>query len=162
MNIKIKKARKPQMRKKVLLNQNIALFDQLQKAKGEIMSLKSELEKKDEIIAQLTKKISDKESVVSPEISDEATLPVIDERTDYASSVIGKIVLVATEKSNELSLRIDGSGRELINLILGKTEVAKSEILSVVEKENDLDILKQKCEKIYEDTTDYFASVMAQ
>ena len=52
---------------------------------------------------------------------------------EYGAKVIGQIVVSAAEYSNKLTIGSNSSQKELVNLILGKTEVAKSEILAGIQ-----------------------------
>ena len=157
------------MRKKELLTQNTQLFDKISEAQLQISSLKKEIENRDTEIEELKKEIETlnakinaseplktlekkviKQSTVSPEV-------------DYGASVIGKTVVEATKCCNSVT---EGGNpdlsKELVNLILGRTEVAKSEILSIVSSEESLDTKKQKIDSQYENAVDYFVSVTAQ
>ncbi len=153
------------MRKKELLNQNMALFEQLQKAKLEIASLKKEISLKDAEILNLrkTKNSDDYKTDIVKEIEQNVANAVeIPSDVEYGAEIIGKVVVCATEYSNRLTSDGDTRYRELVNLILGKTEVAKSDILSVVSSNVGFDEKKEKINKIKDDTVEYFNSVMAQ
>ena len=157
------------MRKKELLTQNTQLFDKISEAQLRISSLEKEIENRDTEIEELKKEIETlnakinaseplktlekkviKQSTVSPEV-------------DYGASAIGKTVAEATKCRNSVT---EGGNpdlsKELVNLILGRTEVAKSEILSIVSSEESLDTKKQKIDSQYENAVDYFVSVTAQ
>ena len=157
------------MRKKDLLTQNTQLFDKISEAQLQISSLKKEIAYRDKEIDGLKKEIERlnakinateplkalekkviKQSAVSPEV-------------DYGASVIGKTVVEAAKCCNEVAAK--GSqelSKELVNLILGRTEVAKSEILSIVSSEDSFETKKQKIDAQYENAVDYFISVTAQ
>ncbi len=166
------------MRKKDLFNQNVSLFEQLQSARIEIKRLNS-------LICSLTDKIEalesakenneslDKEKetvfrVDSAEDSDnEISFSVIDnikldEITQYGAEIIGKIVVSASQYSNSLTVGGNTKYRELVNLLLGRTEVAKADILAAVTSENTPDEIKNSINDIYDTTLEYFSSVMAQ
>lgn len=85
-----------------------------------------------------------------------------DSDVDYGASVIGKIVVSAANYSNRLTVGGETKYRELVNLILGRTEVAKADILSAVTSDNGFDTKKAAIDLIYEQTCEYFESVMAQ
>ncbi len=94
------------------------------------------------------------QNTVSAELSDDMS---------YGASAIGKIVVSAAKHCNRLTAK--GSSdtvKELINLILGRTEVAKSDILNIICSEDTLETKKELIdkEKIYAE--DYFCSVLAQ
>lgn len=155
------------MRKKDLLNQNMALFEQLQKAKLEIASLKKQIGLKDAEILNLKKKSNTIDEEYKTNLVKEIEQSVenaVETPSDveYGAEIIGKIVVCATEYSNRLTADKNTQYRELVNLILGRTEVAKSDILCVVSSNFDFDEKKEKINKIKDDTAEYFDSVMAQ
>lgn len=78
------------------------------------------------------------------------------------AEIIGKIVMCAAEYCNTLTAIGDNSSRELVNLILGRTEVAKSEILNIVTSDMDDNLKLQAMESELAEAEDYFKSVMAQ
>lgn len=93
----------------------------------------------------------------------EVSIPTaIDSDVDYGASVIGKIVVSAANYSNRLTAGGETKYRELVNLILGRTEVAKADILSAVTSDNGFDTKKAAIDLIYEQACEYFESVMAQ
>ena len=159
------------MRKKELIGQNLALFEELEKSQAELAKLKELLNKNAEEINILKAKLEENKAddnqatVTEPmrrreeKIIANATLKP---DMEYASKAIGKIVVVAAKYSNKLTVGGDDSKLELVNLILGKTEMAKAEILSVIEGENTLDVKCDKIDQIVEASTEYFKSVAAQ
>ena len=79
----------------------------------------------------------------------------------YGSRLIGKIVLLSAEFCNKID--DDNSNKtEIVNLILGRTEVAKSEILKILTLNLDEKGKISALDKEYFETEDYFKSVMAQ
>ena len=64
--------------------------------------------------------------------------------------------------SNSLTNGGNTEHRELVNLLLGKTEVAKAEILAVVNGEGSFEDKKIKIDAVADETLDYFSSVLAQ
>ncbi len=81
----------------------------------------------------------------------------------YGASVIGKTVVEAARCCNSLTGNsVDQNVKERVNLILGRTEVTKAEILKWIS--SDLSY-EEKCQRIDEEflsAQDYFASMMAQ
>ena len=156
------------MRKKDLLNQNMSLFEQLQKAKLEISRMRKEIALKNKVIVSLQKKTGDCIEENEPDLQSESNgqqeiKPVeIPQDVEYGAEVIGKIVVSATDYSNKLTAGGETKYRELVNLILGRTEVAKSDILSVISTDESIDVKKEKINSVMEDTLEYFESVMAQ
>ncbi len=159
------------MRKKKLIEQNLSLFEQLEKSQAELVELKRMLNKNAEEInalkAKLEEKKADDNQVTVTEPMRRLEEKIIANATlkpdmEYASKAIGKIVVAAAEHSNKLTIGGDDSKLELVNLILGKTELAKSEILSVIEVEDTLEVKSAKIDQIVEASTEYFKSVAAQ
>ncbi len=155
------------MRKKTLIQQNLALFEQLQAAQLEAHELKKRL-------AEYDKKISSLESELEAQKKAAITEPLkkLEEKVitnakikpdvDYGAKVIGEIVVSATTYSNTLTAGGDGSLRELVNLILGRTEVAKSDILNIVSSDDGITVKTAKIDAVKAETEEYFKSVMAQ
>ena len=52
--------------------------------------------------------------------------------------------------------------KELVNLILGRTEVAKSEILAITKKEISEEQKQAEITAVKDNTVEYFGLVMAQ
>ncbi len=159
------------MRKKKLIEQNLALFEDLQKSQLELNelkkllrqsvdennALKSQLEKaneqgKTDTVTEPMRRLEEKvitNAVLKPDM-------------EYGAGIIGKIVIAAAQYSNRLTLGGDDKHKELVNLILGKTEIAKAEILSVTETEDTFDVKCSKIDQIYAVCVEYFESVIAQ
>lgn len=154
------------MRKKAIMAQNLSLFEQLEKLRGDCalkdkkirdleekiksLSVKTELpaEKADTPLKKLEEKVISG-AVLKPDV-------------EYASEVIGKLVLESASGSNMLTAGGSTEHRELVNLLLGKTEVAKAEILSIVSETGSFDEKKAKIDAVRDETADYFSSVLAQ
>ena len=87
----------------------------------------------------------------------------LSEETVYAGSVIGKIVVSAAKYCNLLTTLPENSmTKEQVNLILGRTEVAKSEILRELSKDTDFEEKKAAITALKESAEEYFKGVMAQ
>ena len=52
--------------------------------------------------------------------------------------------------------------KELVNLILGKTEIAKAEILSAIDNDDSFEVKCAKIDQIAAVTKEYFESILAQ
>ena len=161
------------MLKKKLVKENIALFERLNKANEKISEQGKTIKELDEKISELKILLEEEKNKVQViEIKEEAEISTAEETkeeiksvndVEYGSSIIGKIVVAATENSNKLSAESQTSeSKEQINLILGKTEVAKSEILAVVLSNKSLDEKIADMDKIKEDTIEYFEGIMQQ
>ncbi len=153
------------MRKKDLLNQNIMLFEQLRKVELENTSLRKKnksLEKELDELGIKIKELQFKETEVIDTETNEPVNPELDDSTSYGSETIGKIVLKATELNGELSINSSPDNVTLINLILGKTEISKSEILAIVSDDCNIETKKSKIDTVKNQAFEYFESVMAQ
>lgn len=157
------------MRKKDLIEQNSRLFDELQKTRFELNDLKKQLSSYENEIKFLKTELKNRENTVN-----EPTEPMhrLEEKViatananpafDYGAKIIGEIVVCAADYSNKLTLGGDDSRKELVNLILGKTEVAKAEILSVVESDDSFEVKRTKIDAVSAIAKEYFQSVAAQ
>ena len=155
------------MRKKLLLEQNIQLFDRLTAAEGEIKRLKNELEEEKRRTAALKE-----ENARLAENKGAATAPLkileakvikqagITPDTDYGAAVIGKTVVAAAKYCEQLKTR--ENAKELINLILGRTEVTKAEILNILTADTADEEKRRLIDEQLALAEDYFASVTAQ
>ena len=155
------------MKKKQLLLQNTELFDQLSAAQLMMDELRQALQAKDAEIVALQSEIAamkNKDSSPLPPLEEtRENNPNIQDDLHYGASVIGRIVVEAAKYCNRLtSDSSDSNVKELVNLILGRTEVAKAEILKCVSSNLPYE---QKCveiDKQFSEAQDYFASMMAQ
>lgn len=159
------------MRKKKLIEQNAYLFEKLQTTQRELNEFKEELRKNADLINSLkaeleqTKEYKENVTVTEPMhrleekvIANAALTPDM----EYGATVIGKLVVSAAEYSNKLTIGGDDSKKELLNLILGKTEIAKAEILSVIETSDSFEVKCTKMDQIVALCNEYFQSVLAQ
>lgn len=154
------------MKKKDLISQNSSLFFKNEELQGEYNKLKVENESLRLKNVELIKEAQS----IKAELEVCHNTPILQERAEYsfpqelsfAAKIIGEIVVDATMKCNSLTKDANTENRELVNLILGRTEVAKAEILKIT----DLDLTDEdKKERIDNEKTsalDYFLSVLAQ
>ncbi len=159
------------MRKKKLIEQNLSLFENLQKTQQELNELKRLLSKNADEINSLKAQLNEtKETKTEPTVTEPMrrleekviTNATLKPDMEYGAKIIGNIVMAAAEHSNKLTLGGDDSKKELVNLILGKTEIAKAEILSVIETTDSFDVKCTKIDQIAAITKEYFESVAAQ
>ena len=159
------------MRKKDLIQQNLSLFEDLQKTQGELKELKRLLSQNMEEIKTLKSQLEKaNEREAEPEVTEPLrrleekviTNAALKPDMEYGAKIIGKIVVSAAEYSNKLTVGGDDSHKELVNLILGKTEMAKAEILSVIQTDDAFDIKCSKIDQIAAVSKEYFESVLAQ
>lgn len=94
----------------------------------------------------------------------ENTQPVVlsDENMEYGSIAIGTIVQESIKYANIISASDSSSKKELLNLIMGKGEVAKAEIFSIVESDSPADVKRELMDSQVSEAVDYFKSVAGQ
>ena len=104
------------------------------------------------------------EKVIEPETSVPTPKSVIlpDISMEYGSHMIGKIVVEAARYAERISASSAENKKELLNLIMGKAEVAKAEVFAVVSSSADEEIKKELCEAHFNEALDYFKSVAGQ
>ena len=150
-----------------MLEQNIQLFDRLAAAESEIKRLKKELEEEKRRTAALKEENA---RLTENKGSTAAPLKILESKvikqagitpdTDYGAAVIGKTVVAAAKYCEQLKTR--DNAKELINLILGRTEVTKAEILNIVTSDNAAEEKRRLIDEQFAAAEDYFASVTAQ
>ncbi len=154
------------MKKKDLISQNSSLFFKNDELQGKYNKLKAENES---LKAKNVELIKEAESIKAELESHKAT-PNLPERIEYsfpqelnfAAKIIGEIVVEATMKCNSITRDINTENRELVNLILGRTEVAKAEILKITALDLTEEDKKAKIDNEKTNALDYFLSVLAQ
>ena len=172
------------MNKKLLLNQNRELFDKLQLSNLNCKRLREENQMLNEKIFILSNKINELEAKAQntaegveapveeiastneamPELQDveqEAEV-VLSKEIEYGSKIIGEIVMKAVLASNKLGELGKKNTKELLNLILGRTEVAKAEILNIVSSEMSFSGKVQTIDSVADEANEYFESVLEQ
>lgn len=157
------------MKKSEMLKQNTELFDRLTDAELTITALKKEIVERDSRITELKSEIerlNAKLNATEPLKTLEAKVvrqAEVSPEVDYGACVIGKTVLLAAKHCNALTTEGEPeAAKELVNLILGRTEVAKAEILKITSSEYSLEDKKQKIDGCFDSAAEYFKSVMAQ
>ncbi len=181
---KNRKSKEPKMNKKHYMELCENLRERLQLADGEnkflleeITALKQQIEKQTEEIGLLKQaaEVAEKpiENAEPPEetdlleeeeaVSNPVVLPELSQDVNVASKIIGKIVLSAAKHCNNLTaLDQSPNVKELVNLILGRSEVAKAEILRISTSQMELGEKVYAMEIECKEAEDYFQSVMAQ
>ncbi len=157
------------MSKKKLYSLNEELFQKSQKymalyeeQKEENSRLLEEINRLKDEISMLTTKVEQSKPLESLE-KKLKTQAKLSEEAKFGASAIGKIVVKAATCCNTLTAANDGfDPKELVNLILGRTEVAKAEILKAVESDMLLDGKLNLIETVKQSAMDYIDSVMAQ
>ena len=149
------------MRKKELYELNQKISVDFYQAKREAEELKRENE---QLLAEL-KMIRETENSAekTEDTSLEKIAPELDVISQYGAKVIGKTVVKAAQFCTKLtSAPADPNTKEMINLILGRTEVAKAQILNSVTADCEEENKKFLIDNEYTSALDYFESIMAQ
>lgn len=164
------------MNSKLLIKQNGELFDKLQRANLTCRRLTEENKELKEKILFLTEQLAKKEknNIAPPikveeavedieEVKETADVPIeLPTEIEYGSKSIGEIVLSATYHSNMLATLGKTNLKELLNLILGRSEVAKAEILNIVSSEATLENKIQMIDAERDEAIEYFKNIMEQ
>lgn len=162
------------MNKKELLQLNHSLYTSLEEQKALCEELQAENQRLKEIIdGYWAEKYGFAGDVlrenVTPPPTESVPAPAVPETNffspakEYAASSIGKTVVEAARLCNRLSIKGDTpEHKEQINLILGRTEVAKSEILKIALSDDTLDGKKDRIDSERDSASDYFNGIMAQ
>ena len=101
------------------------------------------------------------EEPITESFSDEETADISEIR-QYGAEAIGKIVLQSAQNCNQLTAGGETRYKELVNLMLGKAEVAKGDILQIVLSEDPLTEQKAQIDVCREEALEYFETVMRQ
>lgn len=157
------------MRKNDLIAANSELFKRNEELLRTVENLKTEIDSlRQEIDNVTTEKVSleSKLNATPPlkVLEEKMTSKVnISKETEYGGAVIGKIVVSAAKYCNLLTTLPENSmTKEQVNLILGRTEVAKSEILKELSKDTDFEEKKIAIAALQASAEEYFKGVMAQ
>ena len=143
-----------------LTDENNDLNAQLNQLRGRIAELEKaaaeEVVQIEEVTCEVTE---DKPEEPKAEVSE----PKLSDGMSAGAKIIGKIVLSSAEYCNALSgAAAPQNAKELLNLILGRTEVAKAEILRISALDIPYDEKLKAMEQELTAAEDYFKSVMAQ
>ena len=156
------------MRKKDIIQLNAQLFEKaerLQLANEELrlenVGLKAKIE---QLTLKIDKRASQTSNTEIPEaIQENMDVVTVDKPTELGSQIIGKIIVSATQYCNQITAGNTENSKELVNLILGRTEVAKAEILQIVENtELSIELVNELSLQEQASAEDYFKSVLAQ
>lgn len=157
------------MRKSELLKLYENAFNEIHKLSFELEKLESENSKLNARITELT---SENESLKARETDTKSLISLKNKMvhssltspaTEYGAHSIGKIVISAAKHCNALTDSAEGvAKKELVNLILGRTEVAKAEILKIVECDCEIGNKKEMIDSEEKSAEDYFVSIRAQ
>ena len=167
------------MRKKDLFEQNTVLYNRLQTVTAELKKYKelysqniAEINSLRKALAEMeTKNVSEAPSPVEIKVPVEDVveveapsieIPKLDPAAEYGAEVIGKIVLEGTKLSNSFAENKNSFSVDLINLVLGKTEVCKSAIYEICQSDKSEQEKRELIDSIFSECTDYFGGLTKQ
>ena len=172
---------------KDLTAENTELSNKLEALAAQIKTCDQKAEQNSNPIKEVAPKIETKEPVKSEEPADGFTVKVLedidfdnvkeipvtevidkpepilsDDALEYGANVIGKITVESAKFCDKITSKGGNNTRELLGLIMGKSEVCKNDILSIAmsdaENENKLQLIDAQ----YNEALDYFKSVVEQ
>ena len=97
---------------------------------------------------------------VKPDLPREVTLK--DPAMEYGSCVIGKIVVESARYAEQVSTSSAENKMELLNLIMGKAEVAKAEVFAIATSLASEETKRELADAQFSEALDYFKSVVGQ
>ena len=172
------------MKKKDLFEQNTVLYNRLQTVNNELQKYKQLYNQNIEMINSLNRQIDELNNKIAEMETAAIILPaesepvinIIEESaeapkvievelesvTEYAAQIIGKIVLEGTKINNSVAEAQSNLSVDIINLILGKTEVCKSKIYDICHSKADDENKKRMIDSIFDECVDYFNSLKNQ
>ena len=90
------------------------------------------------------------------------TVTLEDNMLEYGSVTIGKVVQESIKYANLISASAGENKKEVLNLIMGKAEVVKSEIFTITEGELSPEVKKELIDTQLNEAIDYFKSAYGQ
>ena len=81
---------------------------------------------------------------------------------EYGAKIIGNIIVESAKYTDMITANPCENTKDLINLIMGKSEICKSEILTIALGELDYQTKCELMDSQLTDALDYFKSVLAQ
>ena len=177
------------MKKKDLINKMVELIEAMNSLQRQLNSVKTEnkelrdrvtalenaakepvkTQPEPAVIPEIAKGFTvDENALDEPETVEEApeitvnAVPLKDSGVEYAAGAIGKGVQESIKYANLISTSTSPNKKEVLNLIMGKAEVAKAEIFAITEgllsDENKKELIDAQCAE----ALDYFKSAYAQ
>ena len=166
------------MRKSALVKKTVELIDalnalqhQLENVKLENEELKEKLKELESQKTVLPEQITQSEGFVvfdeePEEVPESATEPIElatpDTALEYGAVAIGRVVQESVKYANLISESNSENKKELLNLIMGKAEIAKTDIFSIAEGDAESDTKQELITAVLDETIDYFKSVAGQ
>jgi len=160
-----KELRKTKNELETLTRENKSLSDEVNALNCELFELRQRLSETEEELKEKQNPLPEpsmEAEIIPEETVAEDTTVLISDDMEYGAEIIGKIVLSATKYCNQLSIEATAQNKELINLIFGRAEVAKFEILKITDSDMASSLKKTAMEDEALEAEDYFKSVMAQ
>lgn len=132
-----------------------------------VESQRQELPKSSEIINEVKTEetsdfndLSEKKTLNILPMGEKVILP--DSIMEFGAEIIGKIVIESAKYADLVAASVSPDKKELLNLIMGKSEVCKAEILNIVtgsaSNETKISLINSQLSE----AVDYFKSVAAQ
>ncbi len=87
---------------------------------------------------------------------------VMSQEMEIGAKIIGQAVVEAAKVCNEITEKSGEDGKELINLVMGRCEVLKAEILAISLCEVNFQQKQEMMQTEKESAYDYFNSILAQ
>ena len=143
------------LRKKKIIEQNANLFKQIESLQGKIRELTEKNLELEEQINALQKNKAEKTDTPIEAVK-EKVLTANFSAEEYGAKAIGKVVVSATKATSLLSGAAGAEKVEVVNLILGRAEVAKADILNAASSDASDNEKKIAIDSIVEKTCDYF------
>ncbi len=141
-----------------------ALTAELESTKFKNEALNAKVKELESNVPQIVEVDSPAETVgitVDSKICDNKAF--IDPQKELGAKAIGRIIVNAANYCNKLTKMGETRDvKELINLILGRTEVAKAEILNIITAEKEFEEMKILVKSEEAEAEDYFISVLGQ
>ena len=179
------------MNKNLLIKQNNELFNRINVLKSNNSALNSKINRLSVEIEAYKRKIAELENELQllksekpvqedakvlqeeTEISVVSTIQENEEANEkekielpaefnFASDIIGNIVIKAASAIEKLSEANKENKKELVNLVLGRTEIAKAEILNIISSDVSFEAKQELINSQYDDANEYFKSILEQ
>ena len=130
--------------------------------KAELELLKQNVTQEDNFCITEGFKVAGEEDNKAEQEDKNETVVIADQAMEYGSLIIGKIVVESARYANEISASTSENKKELLNLIMGKAEVAKAEIYSISTGSAPTQTKKDLIDGELSSSLDYFKSVIGQ
>ncbi len=144
---------------KELYAQNIAEINALRQALADMETKQNEIAVNYAVVEE-----EKTENEISFEDIKETEIPVteLEPSTQYGAQIIGKIILDGTKISNTFAENQNAFSIDLINLVLGKTEVCKAAIYDICHSDKSDDEKMNLIDAVYSECADYFNGLTKQ